>query len=129
MGPGAIPQEDPAEPWREVSDPPGPKTPIAWLVAAFWIGAVPVGSLAGQQVRGRLIDDDEAHPIQGALVTLLSPRGEAVASTVTGGDGAFVLEPPGTGPFRSRVARTGLDTWGSETLTSGSRETVGGGTR
>lgn len=63
---------------------------------------------------GRVVDDATDAPIPGVVLTLLNVAGEAVASGLTGPDGAFHIRAPRSGYFRLRGDRIGYATTDSE---------------
>lgn len=65
-----------------------------------------------------------ARPIAGAFVSLLDGAGNPTASTLSGPDGAFVLEVPQPGRYRLEVERIGYETWISEPFDLVTRRTV-----
>lgn len=81
-------------------------------------------SLSAQEVRGTAIEAGTARPIVGAFVSLLDGGGNATGSTLTGPDGAFVLEALQPGRFTLRVERIGYETWTSEPFELSTRTTI-----
>jgi hypothetical protein len=62
--------------------------------------------LSAQAIRGRLIDDSNASPVDGATVTLLIGD-ERGARTLTGEDGSFFFDLDAWGSYRLEAARIG----------------------
>jgi len=66
------------------------------------------GTLNAQTIRGRVTEQGTDSAISGALLLLLSPEGEEVASGVSGESGAWVLRAPAPGEWFVRVERIGF---------------------
>ena len=66
------------------------------------------GTLNAQTIRGRVTELGTGSAISGALLVLLSPEGEEVASGVSGESGAWVLRAPSPGEWFVRVERIGF---------------------
>ena len=79
-----------------------PLSPIAGGGAAPTVTAAPV-------VTGNVADTSGAI-IPGAVVQLLDSSGQPVASTATGQDGSFMLQPPHMGDFTLRISLNGFAT-------------------
>ena len=67
-------------------------------------GAVPAGA---QTVRGTLVEEGTELPIAGAFVILEDSAGQALASTLTGSAGTWLLRAPTAGTYRLRADRIG----------------------
>lgn len=74
------------------------------------------GALAGQEVRGKVVQQDNGQPIAGALVQLRTTADSTVDRTVTDPDGNYVLSAPEAGTYRLRVERIGYQRWTSDPL-------------
>jgi len=72
--------------------------------------------LAGQAVRGTVVDSATGQPVQGAFVALLKDSGEKVGGFATGAPGEFTLRAPAPGRYRVRAARIGYDSATTEAL-------------
>jgi len=83
------------------------------LAAAALLAAV--GAALGQQVSGRLASGDGT-PVPWALVRLVDPAGENVATDVTTSSGTFLLFAPGPGTYRVLTERIGFHSAFSEPL-------------
>jgi protocatechuate 3,4-dioxygenase beta subunit len=81
-------------------------------------------SSSAQEVRGTAVEAGTARPLAGAFVSLQNQAGSPVASTLTGPDGAYVLEGPRPGRYTLQVERIGYATWTSEPFDLMTRETV-----
>lgn len=64
-------------------------------------------AVTGQVVRGTLVDEVTAAPVEGAMVVLLNPDGPSRASALSDEQGRFVLHAPAPGAWRLRVDRIG----------------------
>lgn len=64
--------------------------------------------LSAQTIRGRVTEQGTDSAISGALLLLLSPEDEEVASGVSGESGAWVLRAPSPGEWFIRVERIGF---------------------
>lgn len=69
------------------------------------LAAAPLAT-AGQEVRGRLLSEDDGRPLAGAVVSLAGDSA-AVASTLTRADGWFQLEAPAAGRYTVRTQLLG----------------------
>lgn len=77
-----------------------------------------------QVVRGRITDVNSSAPVAGALVSLLTPRGDsAVASALTTARGDYALRAPGPGEFRLSAKRIGVRRYVSAPFALGPGET------
>ncbi len=100
------------------------------LVAVAGLAAVlslsPIGRLDAQTLRGRVVEEGTDTAIAGALVLLLSPAGDELASTVSGASGAYAIRVPAPGEWSLRVERIGFasSTVGPFRLATGADRTV-----
>lgn len=96
---------------------------VAWalLLALGW-----TAPLAGQSVRGRLLEPPGEQPAAGAIAILEDAAGAEVARGVTSASGGFVLTAPAPGRYRLRVLRIGFPAWQSHpiALAAGQREVL-----
>ncbi len=81
-------------------------------------------TLSAQEVRGTAVEAGTARPIAGAFVSLLDRSGDAIASTLTGPGGAFVLEALQPGRYTLEVERIGYETWTSDPFDLVTRTTI-----
>jgi hypothetical protein len=65
------------------------------------------GPVSAQTVRGRVVDAGTGEPMESVRVELLAARGSAVSSSVTDGDGGFVVGSRVAGSFRLRASHLG----------------------
>lgn len=79
----------------------------AWPVVLAGL-ALAVRPLAGQAVRGQLVDRSNGFPIGGAFVVLLDQQGTEVARVLTGDAGSFLIRAPGPGTYRLQSKRIGF---------------------
>ena len=79
---------------------------VATLAAL--VSSVAAVRLDAQTLRGQVVEDGTDTAIAGALVLLIAPDGEEVASTVSGGTGAYVIRAPAPGEWTLRVERIGF---------------------
>jgi len=92
-------------------NPPRRRRSIATLrrcVPAVALVLVFTGTLSAQNIRGRVTEQGTGSAVSGALLLLLSPEGEEVASGVSGESGAWVLRAPSPGEWFVRVERIGF---------------------
>jgi len=75
------------------------------LVLGLGLGARP---LAGQAVRGQLVDRANGFPIGGAFVVLLDQGGTEVARALTSDAGTFLIRAPVPGTYRLQSKRIGF---------------------
>ncbi len=80
--------------------------------------------VAGQTIRGALVEEGTDRPISGAFVVLQDSAGLAVSTTLTGSAGTWLLRAPGAGTYRLRTDRIGYASSTSETLTVAADETI-----
>lgn len=84
------------------------------------LGLVLVGMLglaveaSGQLVHGRILDETNRQPVQGAMIQLFDEAGDLVAVSRSNPLGSFEIEAPGPGLFRFTVTSVGYGTAGSE---------------
>jgi hypothetical protein len=64
-------------------------------------------ALAGQEVRGKVVDAESAEPVVLAYVGLLAPGRELVVASLAGSDGSFSVRAPAPGSYFLYVTRTG----------------------
>jgi hypothetical protein len=64
-------------------------------------------ALAGQGVRGHLLDAESAAPITAATVSLVDARGQVARTAITDDAGAFSIPVPFTGRYHLRAERLG----------------------
>ncbi len=69
--------------------------------------ALPASPLAGQEIRGLVLDSQTSEPVSLAYVGLLEPGRQLVAAALAGADGAFVLRAPAAGSYFLTVERLG----------------------
>lgn len=79
---------------------------LAVPVAFLTLWALPA-ALAGQQVQGRVMDDDNGLPVAGATVTLKDSTGQVLRRGLTGDLGQFWLWHTEAGVFTLSVERLG----------------------
>ncbi len=70
-----------------------------WIAGLSILAAFQPASLAGQEVRGRLLESETRQPIVWATIALLDTTFNAVTHTLSSPNGAFVLEAPQPGSF------------------------------
>jgi len=87
---------------------------------AITAAAAPV---AGQIVRGLVLEEATDFPIQGAMIVLLEPNGQVAQRVLTGDAGQFIVQATHPGTYRIRVDRIGY-----MSLTTGPFEVPDGGT-
>lgn len=97
----------------------GPLRPLTAALAGVTVSAA---ALAAQRVDGVVRDRDSGEAVATATVAMLDSLDTVVASTVTAGDGRFVLVAPTAGRYRFRVERLGYAT---QTLAAGIRLDAG----
>ena len=85
----------------------------AGLLLGLLGGAVPMGA---QTVRGTLVEEGTELPIAGAFVILEDSAGQALASTLTGSAGTWLLRAPTAGTYRLRADRIGYASSPSDAL-------------
>lgn len=84
------------------------RTTVRYLTPVGALTLCLAGQLAAQTIRGRVTEQGTDTAIPGALLLLLSPDGEEVASGVSGETGAWVLRAPTPGEWFVRVERIGF---------------------
>ncbi len=89
--------------------------PLLPILLAAGLSQLPE-ALAGQEVRGKVVQRADGRPIPGALVELRDGADSTVTRTMTGREGNYVLSAPGAGTYRLRVERIGYRRWTSEPL-------------
>jgi hypothetical protein len=77
-----------------------------------------------QAIHGVLVEDDTGEAITGAHVELVASDGHTVASTRTGGDGAFLLRLRRAGAFTVRLTHLGYTSVESDTVVVDPHETL-----
>jgi hypothetical protein len=93
------------------------------VVAALALAAVPQGAIA-QVLRGRVIDHASGAVLSGAQMDVIDERGSQIARTATDTEGRFELRAPRSGAYRLRASLIGYETFTSDPLDLGVRETV-----
>ena len=78
-------------------------------LVAFLLAFLAAGSAFAQRVEGRLTERETGLPIPGAVIRLLTLRGDSKAGALTDASGAFTLSAPAPGRFRLRVERVGFE--------------------
>lgn len=91
------------------------RTRSVFLVVGAML-ATAVGPVAGQIVRGVIVDQETATPIQGAFIQLLDSAGTARAGVLSDDTGRFILTAPGAGRYTLRAERIGYASSFSDTL-------------
>ncbi len=81
-----------------------PKLGVLGLLWVLWWSAVPV---AGQTIRGRVLEQGSDRPIATAGVTLIDEKGVPVGGAITDSTGNFILHPPRPGKYWARAQRLG----------------------
>ncbi len=78
---------------------------LAWrtLVTLAVVAPSLSDPLAGQIVRGQVMDSITGAVVAGTTVALLDARGSTIASTRTDAAGLFLVRAPGPGSYRLRV--------------------------
>ncbi len=74
----------------------------------------PVQGAQGQVIHGRLLDDTNRQPVQGAMIQLFNEDGELVAVARSNPLGNYEIEAPGPGNYRFTVTSVGYGTAGSD---------------
>jgi hypothetical protein len=75
---------------------------------------VPAQVAQGQVVHGRLLDDTNRQPVQGAMIQLFDEGGELVAVARSNPLGNYEIAAPGAGNYRFTVTSVGYGTAGSD---------------
>lgn len=78
------------------------------LVAALASGLL-TGTAGGQIVRGVVVEQASAIPVEGAMVVLLDYTGEPLKRVLTDADGQFIMDADRPGPHFIRVDRIGYE--------------------
>lgn len=86
------------------------------LVVVGVLLATVAGGVSGQVVRGVIVDEETAAPIQGAFIQLLDSAGAARAAVLSDDAGRFILTAPGEGRYTLRAERIGYANAYSDTL-------------
>jgi len=86
---------------------PLPRQAVHAVVLAAAALLVGTGTALGQQVAGRLVSVDGT-PVPWALVRLVDPSGENVATDITTSSGTYLLFAPGPGIYQVRTERIGF---------------------
>src|SRR5688500_11691372 len=81
-----------------------PKPGLLALLGVLWCSADPV---AGQTIRGRVLEQGSELPIPTAGVTLIDEKGAAVANAIADSSGNFAIRPPQPGKYWVRAQRIG----------------------
>jgi hypothetical protein len=79
------------------------------LLAAIVASVLLVGTARGQVVRGVVVEEASAIPIEGAMVILLDYAGEPLERVLTDADGEFIIDADRPGPHFIRVDRIGYE--------------------
>lgn len=77
----------------------------AWIFTVVLLFSVPV-YLAGQVVRGQLLNGETGLPLEGAMMVLLAGADES-AMVLTNASGRFIIRAPGPGSYTVRADRIG----------------------
>lgn len=80
---------------------------LAWLPAVAILWAAATGELAGQTLRGRVVDTSTEAAVPGATLRLLGPASQVVAAGVSADDGRFALSAPAAGEYQLEIERLG----------------------
>jgi hypothetical protein len=88
------------------------RIPVKHVAVAF-LAACPIGSAAGQTIRGTLLDEANA-PIRDVVVMLVAADGSTLARTLSGSRGDFTLSAGADGAYRLRALRLGFRPWTSK---------------
>jgi hypothetical protein len=86
--------------------------------------AVSAGSVHGQVLRGRVIEDGSEKPIATVALTLLRENGEKVSTLVTDSFGRFLIRPPAFGAYKLEGTRIGYRTATSPRFQVGLTDTL-----
>jgi hypothetical protein len=77
---------------------------VTWMAAALLVLAQP---LAGQVIRGRVMEDRTGNPVAAASVTVLDDAGQPAGYAQSGAFGEFIIRLKGPGRFFVRAERVG----------------------
>ena len=81
--------------------------PRAPLLLAVLAAALSADDAAGQEIRGRVLDERTDLPVATALVRLVEEGGESMSVTLADSAGVYRLRVPGPGTFRLQAERIG----------------------
>lgn len=81
---------------------------VGGLVAGACLGGA--SDVAGQVIRGRIVDSESSEPVVLAYVGLLAPGRELVVAALADSEGHFSVEAPVAGSYFIYVTRTGYRT-------------------
>ncbi len=90
----------------------------------FLISPCAAGSLAAQEVLGRLVSQADSTPVLHALVLLLDAAGREHGRTAVTSSGGFDLRAPSAGRYHLRVQRIGQHGWDSPAVDLRAGETT-----
>ena len=93
------------------------------LFACFFLLLASPVHMAGQVIRGQLLNGETGLPLEGAMMVLLE-GGEEAAMVLTNGSGRFIIRTPGAGSFTVRADRIGHASTLSEPLSLSAGDTV-----
>ena len=88
------------------------------------LGILGAPRLAGQVVRGTVVEDESRRRVAGALVQLLTLGDTIRASAVSGESGRFALSVVPPGRYRLRMLRIGYRAWTSEAFPLAAAQTL-----
>ncbi len=97
---------------------------VAGALLGLVLEALLTLALSAQQVTGVLVEGESGPPVEGAMISLLPPGGEAAVSTLTDAGGRFRLDAPSPGAYRLRADRIGYTSTVSDPFRVGGGETV-----
>lgn len=84
----------------------------------------PVQAAQGQVIHGRLLDDTNRQPVQGAMIQLFNEEGELVAVARSNPLGNYEIEAPEPGNYRFTVTSVGYGTAGSDYIALAPRQAL-----
>ena len=100
------------------------------VIGRLLIGAVVLlsllatSSLAGQSVRGQVLDSVSGSPVARGFVVLVDEQGKELARTLSTNTGRFFIQVGVTGRYRIRSERIGYRAWESDLFVVGPAESV-----
>jgi hypothetical protein len=80
--------------------------------------------VAAQSIRGRLVTEEDAAPIAGALIVFLDANGDQIGGTLSDDAGSYLLRAPAAGRYTIRAERIGFASVVSAPLDLVAGETV-----
>ncbi len=89
--------------------------------ALLTLAAAPLGA---QVVQGRLVDATSERPVEGAMISIVAPSGDPVASTLSNAVGLFMLTAPTPGTYTLRAERIGFSSAYSHDIRLAAGDTV-----